>query len=148
MDVCIFTDEMISGTAPLNLYVLHYIAPFASSIISTRTPMSSSYERLAGDTLPARDTGLPQSCLVNPFSCAVGLHCLPRDTIVRVGSPLIVPNQISLPFWSECINSFHSLWHYRQLTAFTWVDHCTQSKHLTEMELIGEESLRSSSPVN
>jgi hypothetical protein len=60
--------------------------------------MSPSLERLAGDILLARDTGLPLSIMSILGVCAVGLRRLPEDTIVRVGSPLIVPNLILVPF--------------------------------------------------
>jgi hypothetical protein len=67
MNVSIFTDEIMSETALLNLYAPHYMLPFASFIISTRTHMGPSFEQLADDALPARDTGLLLSSLVNPL---------------------------------------------------------------------------------
>jgi hypothetical protein len=57
----------MSETALLNPYAPHYMMPFASFIISTRSPLGPSSDRLAGDALPAKDTGLPLSCPVNPF---------------------------------------------------------------------------------
>jgi hypothetical protein len=57
----------MSETALLNPYTSHYMMSFASFIITTRTPMGPSSERLADDTLPARDTGLPLSHHVNPW---------------------------------------------------------------------------------
>jgi hypothetical protein len=68
MNVSIFTDAVMSKSALLNRYTLHYRTPFASFIISTRTPMGSSFEQLAGN--PAKDTGLLKSSLVNPY-CAL-----------------------------------------------------------------------------
>jgi hypothetical protein len=87
----------MSETALLNPYASHYMMPFASFIISTRTPMGPSFERLAGGGLPVRVWGYPcPSC--QSFVCAVGLRSLPEDAIVRVGFPLIVPDLILVPF--------------------------------------------------
>jgi hypothetical protein len=67
MNVSLLTEGIMSETALLNPYALHYRTPFASFIISTRSPLGPSSDRLAGYMPPARDTGLPLSCLVNPF---------------------------------------------------------------------------------
>jgi hypothetical protein len=64
MNVSVFADGIMSETALLNPYAPHYMMPFASFIISARTPLGPSFERLAGDNLPARDPGLPLSCML------------------------------------------------------------------------------------
>jgi hypothetical protein len=113
------------GKRPLNPYALRYIAPFASSVISTRAPISPLYSRLARITA-GESAGLPQ---VQSLSA----HCLCRrralsagGLFVHGGSPLIVASQPSyllvrvylcrrsLP--RRRISSFHSF------CAFTTVD--------------------------
>ncbi len=84
----------------LNPYAPHSMAPFASSVISTRAPISPLCSRRAALCRQKRGVTASPHCQIVTYT--VGVRCLPKGARIHVGFPLIVPNPALAPFWSEC----------------------------------------------
>lgn len=103
----------------------------------------------------AKARGYPKSHHCQLIAYTLGVRCLPEGSM-STWFPVDSYHPALVPFWLECISSFHSLAHLRQLTACTCVRHSIrpaslrsrrrQTLHPT-MELIGGKSPHGSFPV-